>query len=378
MDSMSSVSDESAVRDSETGGPAAKPTVFFDGMTNRRRSVTLGFGAKLAIIQDNLVIASWHYDDLRTVDGGQGALRLRCVSGLPLARLEVPDPAAQTEIRTRARWLDAEQGGRAHTGRIVAWSVAALGSILAIVVFGVPLVAQRMVPLIPLSFERHLGDMANNQVRALFGGACTGGEGSAAFAKLVDRLRRAAHLDMPLQTAVLASPVPNAFALPGGKIYLLNGLLQKADNADEVAGVIAHEMGHVSHRDQTRLMIQNGGASFLIGLLFGDVTGSTAVIFTTRTLFEASYSREAEENADAFAIQTMHTLGRSPKPMGDLLFRITGAQGNRMVGILASHPLTEERRALMRREDQPATGHEILSAAEWRALKAVCGSTAAK
>jgi predicted Zn-dependent protease len=51
---------------------------------------------------------------------------------------------------------------------------------------------------------------------------------------------------------VLASPVPNAFALPGGRIYLLNGLLQKAESADEIAGVIAHEMGHVSHRDQTR------------------------------------------------------------------------------------------------------------------------------
>ena len=122
------------------------------------------------------------------------------------------------------------------------------------------------------------------------------------------------------------------------------------------------------------MMIQNGGMSFLIGLLFGDVTGSTAVIFATRTLFEASYSREAEQNADAFAIETMHALGRSPEPMGELLFRVTGAQGSSTIGILASHPLTEERRALMRREDRPATGPEILSATEWHALKTVCGA----
>jgi hypothetical protein len=72
---------------------------------------------------------------------------------------------------------------------------------------------------------------------------------------------------------------------------LLNGLLQKAQSADELAGVVAHEMGHISHRDHTRMMVQRGGASFLVGLLWGDITGSAAVIFVTRTLFEVSYSQ---------------------------------------------------------------------------------------
>ena len=125
-------------------------------------------------------------------------------------------------------------------------------------------------------------------------------------------------------------------------------------------------------------MLQRGGTSFLIGLLFGDVTGSSAVIFVTRSLFDASYSREGEDEADAFAVETWHALGRSPAPMGELLFRITGAQENRMIGILMSHPLTEERRELMRQEDRPATGPEILSVAEWRALKSVCRSIEAK
>jgi predicted Zn-dependent protease len=64
--------------------------------------------------------------------------------------------------------------------------------------------------------------------------------------------------------------------------------------------------------------------------------------------------------------------------MGELLFRVTGAQGSRTIGILASHPLTEERRALMRREDRPVTGPEILSDAEWHALKDICRATSAK
>jgi Zn-dependent protease with chaperone function len=355
------------------GGAAVKPFTYFDGVTNRRHEVALGFGRDLEISEDGVAVASWPYDDLRAADGGQGTLRLKCTSGLPLARLEVPDPQVQAEIRSRARFLHVERETGAQTRRIVAWSLAAIASIVAIVVFGIPLAAARLVPLVPLSFERRLGDMVDNRVQQIFRGRiCTGAKGNAAFAKLIKTLAQAGHLDMALRAAVLASPVPNAFALPGGKIYLLSGLLQKADSVDEIAGVIAHEMGHVAHRDQTRMVIQNGGTSFLIGLLLGDITGSAAVIFATRSILAASYSRAAEAGADAFAISTMHALGRSPAPMGELLFRITGVQGGRAIGILASHPLTEDRRALMRREDRPATGPEILSAEEWRALKNVC------
>jgi Zn-dependent protease with chaperone function len=358
-----------------TLSPIARPAIYFDGTSNRRHEVLLRCGQNLDIVEDGVVVASWPYDHLRIADGGQSTVRLKCISAPSLARLEVFDLAVQEEIRTRSKFLIADRGGGKQTLRIVVWSLAAIASIVLVTVFGVPLVADRLVPLIPFSFERRLGDIGDNQVKAIFGGkTCTNSEGDAAFAKLVETLRQATHIDRPLQTAVLASPIPNAFALPGGRIYLLNGLLQKANNADEVAGVIAHEMGHISHRDQMRMLIQQGGTGFLIGLLFGDFTGSAAVIFAGRALTQASYTREAERNADDFAIRTMHALGRSPAPMGELLFRITGAQGGKTLGILASHPLTEERRELMRREDQAITGPEILSAAEWNALKNVCHS----
>jgi Zn-dependent protease with chaperone function len=359
--------------------PAAWPAIYFDGVTNRKHAVMLSFESDhLDIAEDGSEVAAWRYNDLRMVDGGPGALRLKCVSALPLARLDVADARAQAEIRARTQSLEVDRG-IPQTGRIVAWSLAAICSIVLIVLFGVPLVAERMVPLVPVSFERRLGAVVDNQVRAIFGGkTCTDPDGNAAFAKMVEKLRQASGLQMPLQTAVVASAVPNAMALPGGKIYLLNGLLQKADSPDEIAGVLAHEMGHVAHRDQVRVMIQNGGTSFLIGLLFGDITGSAAAIFAARSLVGASYSRQVEGNADAFAIETMHALGRSPAPMGELLFRVTGAQGSKTIGILASHPLTEERRDLMRREDRPATGPELLSATEWRAFKNICHPQGAK
>ena len=148
----------------------------------------------------------------------------------------------------------------------------------------------------------------------------------------------------------------------------------KAENPDEIAGVLAHELGHLNHRDNMRALIYNGGTSFLIGLLFGDVTGSSAVIFASRSLVTASYSRKAEQDADTFSIGVMHRLGRSPKPMGELLFRVTGKQGDDALSILASHPLTEDRLKRMSDEDRPPSGPPLLTAEEWTSLKAICSS----
>jgi len=73
----------------------------------------------------------------------------------------------------------------------------------------------------------------------------------------------------------------------------------------------------------------------------------------------------------------MHRLGRSPKPAGELMFRITGKQVDKSLSILASHPLTEDRLARMSSEDRPPTGPPLLTATEWAQLKAICtaGST---
>jgi Zn-dependent protease with chaperone function len=155
---------------------------------------------------------------------------------------------------------------------------------------------------------------------------------------------------------------------------LLNGLLAKAENPDEIAGVLAHEFGHLRHRDGTRNLIYNGGTSFLIGLLFGDITGSGALIFASRSLVTSSYSREAEYNADTFAIDVMHKLGRSPKPMGQLLFRVTGTEVDKSLSILSNHPLTEDRLKRMSDEDRPPSGPPLLSADEWTSLKAICSA----
>jgi Zn-dependent protease with chaperone function len=349
--------------------------IYFDGTSSRRRLVTLEFNDRLEIVEYESTLAAWSYADIRRADSPSGTLRVSCLTTPALARLEVRDQAVAAELISRCSDLDENLPGRRGVARIIGWSMAATISIVVVILFGVPLAADRLTPLVPQAFERRLGDVAERQVKMLFGGkVCDNAPGQAAFTKLVNTIRESAGLDSSIQSAVLSSPIPNAFALPGGRVYVFSGLLDKANNADEVAGILAHELGHLKHRDSTRNLIHDGGTSFLIGLLFGDITGSGALIFASRSLVTASYSREAEENADTFAIDAMHGLGRSPKPMGELMFRVTGKEGDHSLSILASHPLTEDRLARMSKEDRRPSGPPLLTAVEWASLKTICSS----
>jgi hypothetical protein len=350
-------------------------SIFYDGTSSRRHQVQLALKDGLEIIENGTTLATWPFADIRRADGVAGILRLSCVTAPSLARLEVRDSALGAVLISRCPHLNDNAVGRRGVATIVGWSVAATVSIVAVIWFGLPLAADRLAPLVPSALERRIGDAAEGQMGAMFGGkTCSSAVGSLAFNKLMKKISTAAGFDTPVRATVLNTPVPNAFALPGGKVYLFNGLLARANDPDEIAGVLAHELGHVSHRDNTRNMIYSGGTSFLIGLLFGDVTGSGALIFASRSLFTASYSREAEQNADNFSIEVMHQLGRPTKPMGDLIFRVTGNQGDNTLSILANHPLTEDRLKHLSDENRPASGPPLLSELEWTSLKAICKS----
>jgi predicted Zn-dependent protease len=359
--------------------------VFFDGRSNRRRIVSLRLADVLEIDEDGEQLTSWPYADIRRAEGASGVLRLRLEPVNSLARLEIRDPALAEEVAARCHALDAASG-KGHAKHVVFWSLAAACSIILVVIFIIPLLADRLAPLVPASVERRLGDAVDNQVRVVFGKkVCNNPEGAAAFAKLVEKLRVAGGISTPLDAQVLDSSISNAVALPGGKIYLLKGMLNDAQHADEIAGllnmlnrdeiagVLAHELGHVKARDGLRRLIQTSGTAFLIGLLFGDVSGSGVLLLAGRTLLDASYSRENEFDADSFSINVMNKLGRSPTAMGEFLVRIT-AKKEFGPTILSSHPLSAERLERMRKIVRGPMGPELLTAAEWQALKGVCGA----
>lgn len=352
--------------------------IFYDGLKARRHPAVVALEADSLTVTDGAggVLARWLYVELRQQDAPAGCLRLAATTAPELARLDVADAALANEILRRTPQIQsAVRASRTGKASVVFWSIAAAVSLVLTAVYLVPHMAERLVPLVPISVERRLGDAVDNQIRAIFGNeGCSTPDGDAALGTLRAALSDGASLPTPIDIAVLHSRIPNAFALPGGRIYVLSGLLEHARDADEVAGVLAHEMGHVAHRDGMRLLLQSSASSFLIGLLFGDVLGGGTLVMLGRTLVDTAYSRDAEAAADAFAADLLLARGQSPKPLAEFLSRLSQEFGGdeKRLAMLSSHPLTEDRKRALSQTEPAVHGKPLLGDSAWQALRTIC------
>lgn len=349
--------------------------IYFDGFVDRRRRVALTFASMLEISEEGAFLVAWPYAEVRRLPSPADVMRLRAVGAARLAQLDIRDPKTQQEVERHCPMLAGDKTLQADgsTLKILAWSLAATASIVGLIWFGAPFAAKEIAPLVPLSWEKRLGEAAEGQVRETFGGrSCASPRGSAALAKLSQRLQEASNLRLPATIEAISSTTPNAVALPGGKVFILEGLLEKAQSQDEIVGVLAHEFGHLQNRDHLRRLIADGGVAYIFGLLFGDVAGAGAVVYVGKTLLSAANSREVEAQADAFAAQTLARLGRPAKPMGELLLRVAGDEREGVFTILHDHPLSEERLAQLAAADKGEATPPVLTDDEWKALQTIC------
>ncbi len=351
----------------------------YDGRTARRRDVAIHLdAAALRAVEDGQEVLAWPYDAIRRHEEPHDALTIGSVDE-PMARIEIAGAELRAEIVRRCPRLQAGMAAdKAPVGRILLWSAAAAASIVATVIYLVPLAATYAVALVPPALERRLGEAVEGRVRAALGGSngavCAEEEGSRALARLTEALSRAAQLPEPPRVAVLPSRTRNAVALPGGRIFLLDGLLREARTPDEIGGVLAHEIAHVANRDGLRRAIQVGGTGYLLGLLFGDVGGAGVLVALGQTLVETSYSRGVEAEADAYAARALAALGRPATPLGDLTSRLEEREGA-MPAFLRTHPGGASRREALARGPNPTNGAPLLTPDEWAALRGICART---
>jgi Zn-dependent protease with chaperone function len=375
------------------------PAVFFDGRSSARHDAMVELAPDMLHIRDagGGVLAEWRYDELESLSAPQGLLRLGKTGNSVLARLEVRDPRLAAAIDERS--LPVDRSGRSERRmqtKVIVWSLAATASLFLVAVVGVPLIATELTPLVPHALERRLGTAIDAQVRASLdrrhaGAAfeCGTGEreqqGRAAFDKLMARIETAAGLSIPLHASIVRQRDDNAITLPGGRIYVFQGLVEKANSPDELAGVIAHEVGHVAHRDGTRTVLQAAGLSLLMGMLLGDFVGGGAVVFAAKTILQTRYTRSVEAAADAYGVALVTKAGGDPRALASLLLRIAGTS-HPGPKILFDHPDTRDRVAAIEalappRSPAPSPGdgsertRPLLEPAEWAALKAICAGS---
>jgi beta-barrel assembly-enhancing protease len=163
---------------------------------------------------------------------------------------------------------------------------------------------------------------------------------------------------LPWQFHVVEDPAINAFAIPGGHIYVNTGLIANSDNAAELAGVIAHEISHVTARHSTEQITRQYGLSVLAGMVLGQDPGQLAQIAAQIVAGGAlaRFSRAAEEEADELGIRAMSQAGYNPIGMATMfeeLLEHRQGQPGRVEQFFSTHPLTEDRaRAARRRAEQ--------------------------
>lgn len=371
--------------------------MFFDGLTSRRQHVHVALADALLIIRpDGTRLDSWPLDEVRALASRAGVLRLTREGGPALARIEIDDAALAAAVRDAAPKLDASRAAEAGTARkVVLWSLAAVVSITLFGLYGIPALADRVTPLLPWSVDQRMGREADRQIRAFIPTrpgpfACGAGSeerpGREALDRLAKRLSDAAALPVPIEIVAVRSDLANALALPGGVIYLFDGLIQRATRGDEIASVLAHEIGHAANRDGTRHALQAGGASLLFGFVLGDFVGGTAAIAVLRALSEASYSRAAETDADAYSVALMKRLGGDPRALGEMLSRLADedeadadSQNRESSGAetieswTQSHPATGDRRRAVEAIAGDGPTAPVMDAADFIALKRICG-----
>lgn len=151
---------------------------------------------------------------------------------------------------------------------------------------------------------------------------------------------------------VVNAPEVNAFAVPGGYIYVNRGLIERTVNMSELAGVLAHEIGHVVHRhsiDQIqRAQTANTGLGVLYGVLLGrNPSGieQVAVQGVGSAVF-AGYSRDAERESDASAIQYLINSGINPSGMATMFEKLMAEQQRNPGAVerwFSTHPTSQER-----------------------------------
>lgn len=151
---------------------------------------------------------------------------------------------------------------------------------------------------------------------------------------------------------IINSDQVNAFALPGGFIYVTRGLIERTENGGELAAVLAHEIGHVASRHGVQKLQRHLRTGSLVNLLYTLFLGGEPEILRQNAtqlagmLWSASHSREDEAQADRLAVEYLIRTGFDPQAMLSLLETLVedeaGHQGE-ISGWFSSHPMTTER-----------------------------------
>jgi Zn-dependent protease with chaperone function len=352
---------------------------FYDGLSPQTHAVTAALDGPMLRITDQsgLELARWATLDLflPLQDKSQPEAYI-ATRAAPDARLVVDDRAAQLALAQQFPALARMKARGSHGGRR---AVAILAGVATVAVVLVVIVLWRgpelLAPAVPHSWQAELGDQITTAIVGR-NGRCSAAPGQAALDALVAKLKSASGYRGELKVQVIDSGTVNAFAVPGGRIMIFRGLLEQAESPDQVAAVLAHEMGHVFHNHPMRGLLRQLGLTILQRMAFGSAGDSVSSAASMgQTMLALRNGRDAERESDSFAIATLQGAGLKANGLSSFFTQLLKKHGDLSseLGWLSSHPGLDERRQATARDD---TGQPALTDAQWQDLQAICSNPA--
>jgi Zn-dependent protease with chaperone function len=269
--------------------------------------------------------------------------------------LQLPDGASieSTDNAAIDAALAAQQTRRLDS--IVHWlearsQVAAVASVLLVIAlfclvhFGLPALARKTAMSLPASVHKQADRVALRSVGSFTLPSTLSHPDRQRVISQYQRLtlpRELSAIDFQFRSM---PEQPNALALPGGTIVFTDEMVRLATD-DEIAAVIAHEIGHIHHRHGMQRILSSSAALLLISLVTGDLSALTATAATLPlTLVQLGYSREFEVEADAYAVTLLKHSNIDSAHLASILHKLEAhSPSGRSINYLSTHPATSER-----------------------------------
>ena len=237
--------------------------------------------------------------------------------------------------------------------------------VLCLLIYGLFLLKEPAVKYltskIPIEWEEKLGEAIFSQL-SLGNTFITDPKIEALLAHITDPLIGAIpDSKYKIKFHIIASPTINAFAIPGGHIVIHSELLRAADTAEEIAGVLAHELSHITLQHSLRQLVGTAGLYLTAQAIFGDLSGLLATIADNSTfLLTQKFSRDYEREADDQGWVYLLKANINPEGMIEFFQKLKKQQEKTATGIsteledsfafFSTHPTTDERIERLRKK----------------------------
>lgn len=358
---------------------------YLDGKTAaRQRAAVRLLRTRLEITPESGPTVWWPYAEIRQTQGFYAGQEIRLERGGEIPEVVlIRDPAFLTSLHRVAP----ETAGHFHDPgrrrlRVILTALAALAAVgvaAALYLWGIPGMASVVAPHVPVSWEERLGRAVSDQL-APPERRCAESTRLNAIQAIATTLTSTVKTPYTFRVVVLDTPSVNALATPGGYIVVFRGLLERAESAEELAGVLAHEFQHVVLQHATRALLRHASTGILLAAVSGDVSGAmTYGLEGARVLAELRYSRQDEEEADREGYRMLVAAGVDPAGMLRFFETLQEESGRApmLPSYLSTHPSTAgriERLRSLGAAPHPAT-NPLLPGLRWRSVRAICGAT---